>query len=221
MRQGQGWTFTDSGYPTAPGIRLSGQPTIGEPLDAVVANLGGVLCKAPNRNEKVEALAALRSIAARKSVEAALLGDVSDPEPAIRLDVIGALLSIGNITHLGEAASALLASDGKLPDYVLHNLRVGIYTGVHQAEALPVLTDLLRSPNVVTRRAAVLAIVHTDGQAAIEPLRSGLDDPDQIVRFNCVLGLAKATGQQDWIPNMDMFKADEAKYLSHWKNEIR
>jgi hypothetical protein len=220
-RQGQEWTFTNSAYPTAPGAPPGRQPTADDPLDAVAGNLGSVLSTANGRNEKIEALAALRSIPKRKSVEAALLGDSSDPEPAIRLDVVGALLSLGNITHLNEAASALLRPDGSLPDYVLHNLRVGIYTGVHQPETIPLLADLLKSPDVATRRAAIMAIVRADTKAAIEPLKSSLDDPDQTVRFTCVLGLAKVTGERDWIPNMDMFRADEATYLSHWKDELR
>ncbi len=218
VRLGDQWTFTDSGYPTLPGIRpAAGHDTQADPLDAVVTNLGGVLAKAENRNDKVYALFALRGIPKRRSVVAALLGDINDPESAMRLDIVGALLSLGAISHLNDAASALLKEDPALPVYALHNLRVGIAQGVNQPEALPVLADLLKSPNVETRRAAITAIVRLGTVETIQPLRSALGDPDQEVRFNSVLGLARVTGQTDWVPNMDVFMADEGKYLSHWK----
>jgi HEAT repeat protein len=75
----------------------------------------------------------------------------------------------------------------------------------------------LKSPNVETRRAAITAIVRLGTLETIQPLRSALGDPDQEVRFNSVLGLARVTGQTDWVPNRDVFMADEGKYLSHWK----
>jgi len=81
-----------------------------------------------------------------------------------------------------------------------------------------VLTDLLRSSDVETRRAAVRAVLHVGTKEAIVPLKYALLDSDRQVRFCAALGLAKVTGQRDWELNMDMFDADEEKYLSHWKD---
>ena len=180
--------------------------------------LGDVLTAEVSRNEKSEALGALRSVPNRGSVENALLGGVKDSDPAIRFDILGALLARGNIVGLQAAESALLSKSPDLPDYVLHNLRVGISEGVTQEEALPVLTNLLEAGEVETRRAAITAIMHVGTKKTVPPLKYALADPDREVRFDAVLGLARVTGQKNWQLNMDMFIENEAKYLTHWRN---
>jgi|GEM_PF-3042480 len=124
------WIFTDSTYPSAPGVPAADREAGMDPLDAVVRRLRDVLAGSATRNDKVEALAALRSLPKRESVEAALLSDITNPDPSIRLDIVGALLARGNTVGLRSAGAELMTSEPGLPAYVLHNLRVGISEGL-------------------------------------------------------------------------------------------
>lgn len=59
-------------------------------------------------------------------------------------------------------------------------------------EAIPLLTDLLKSSQVEARRLAVEALTHLRSAAALEALRSALRDTDRDVRVAAARGLAAA-----------------------------
>jgi hypothetical protein len=59
------------------------------------------------------------------------------------------------------------------------------------------------------------------GWASLCPLATTLDDTDFEVRYYGVTGLAEISGQLEWHPNMEVFRAEEARYLRHWRDWAR
>jgi HEAT repeat protein len=88
-------------------------------------------------------------------------------------------------------------------------------------EAIPDLTALLDSYSVPIRRGAAQALRRTESPKAINGLIKALEDTDSQVRYWGVVGLAEATGQDEWRPNEETFKPREPDYLSHWKEWAR
>jgi HEAT repeat protein len=119
------------------------------------------------------------------------------------------------------AVDALLHGASNVSDNVTRNLYYAIAEGLKDPDAVPELKQLLGSNDAEIRRAAASALRKTHSSEAIRPLISALDDPDFDVRFYSVVGLAETTGHLDWQPNIDDFRADEGKYLNHWKEWAR
>ena len=67
------------------------------------------------------------------------------------------------------------------------------------------------------RRAAASALRHTEADSAIASLLQALEDTDQEVRYQAVLGLATITGETEWGPSLDSFAREEQRYLAHWR----
>jgi HEAT repeat protein len=53
--------------------------------------------------------------------------------------------------------------------------------------------------------------------AALNALSAAIDDADRDVRYRAVAGLAELAGENDWLPSMPEFIANETRYLEHWR----
>jgi len=79
------------------------------------------------------------------------------------------------------------------------------------------VTDLLGAGSVEVRRSAAHALRNIADSAGVPALVRALDDPDRDVRYYAVTGLAKITGQDDWLPSLPLFESEEQKYVAHWR----
>ncbi len=71
------------------------------------------------------------------------------------------------------------------------------------------------------RRAAAHALREIRTDAAKGPLSAALNDSDQMVRYDAVLGLSEINGDFSHAPSVDLFKREERKYLSYWRERAR
>ena len=68
-------------------------------------------------------------------------------------------------------------------------------------------------------RAEIASIMRTVAdKRSIPDLVALLDDSEQSVRYLAATGLANVNGRNDYYVSVDRFKADEAKYITYWKD---
>lgn len=156
----------------------------------------------------------------------ALRSAIDEPAPTARLRglqlyAVAALLAVGDASALPMAERELLAPDASLPSETLPNLRSSLARGVFGTAGIPELARLLEAGDAETRRAAATALGRSKLRSAAKPLVSGLDDADFKVALAAVHGLAKITGQLNWAPSDDAFRADRRRYVDHWKEWAR
>ena len=90
-------------------------------------------------------------------------------------------------------------------------------SGGAPADAVPTLASLLKSEQVELRRAAAALLGDIATEAVVAPLGLvALQDPDQEVRYQAVLGLAAATGRGG-APALAKYQANEPSYLTAWR----
>ena len=166
-----------------------------------------------DKREAINVLWGIRNVPARAALRLAL----SERDRGLQLHAAAALLAADDVTALPIASEALLQT-ARLPDDVLLNLRGAISRGLSDAAAVPSLGGLLDAPDPATRRAAVSALGHTKSTAAVAHLSRSLDDKDADVRLATVRALAEITGQKEFAPSDAAFRADEERYLGHWRN---
>jgi len=78
---------------------------------------------------------------------------------------------------------------------------------------------LLNSSSRYMRKGVTIALMRTELPNALNALRRALADSDVEVRYYGLLGLGRITdGDGEMLPSMERFKADEAKYVSYWRD---
>jgi hypothetical protein len=162
---------------------------------------------------------------------AALVRAARSPNLSVRVCALGELLRRNEVTVLPEAVSLISAPDTPRefnPGCPLRNITSGIAIGVRRYWAVPYLGELLKLDDVHARRAAATALrrigaeeLMTKPEIAMEKvaplLVQALEDSDQEVRYEAVLGLARMTKSKGWAPLEEEFRQDDEKYLAHWK----
>jgi hypothetical protein len=208
--------FTSPYYPsisTIPGPAT----TAAETIDRVIGAINNVLSSpqsSPNqKTTTVFLLSRSKSPAATTALQAAL----GQPLRDVQLAAAGALLERNDTLGL-EAAKEALQRPETISPVLSHNLAYAISSGLRDTKAIPALTQLLSSADPEVRRAVASSLMHMESSQAIEPLKSLLDDSDFEARYYAVAGLAQATSRTDWHPGMEEFRANEKKYLDHWRN---
>ncbi len=200
-------------YPSLPGV--PGEIEGGAPLDSVVRELAAVTSGGSTTREwKLEAIHALGTIDT-ESATAALTATLSDQDDLLRLTGAAMLLKRDDLRALNVAAPYLLKAG--LSENLLQNLTSSIYLGVKNPDAVPILGRLQASPSVKVRRAVTFALRNTSSPDAIPPLLKALEDSDAEVRYYAAVGMAEITGQNEWRPSEEEFKADEQRYIRHWR----
>lgn len=124
------------------------------------------------------------------------------------------------IYALNSAKAALLNPE---PDQVsaVYWLALSMENRLHSENAVPVLSALLASTQVVVRRAAASILSDIASNSVIAPLAaSTLNDPDQQVRYFGVLGLARVASPGKG-PTLAQFHQQEDEMLQHWRSWAR
>lgn len=212
----QGFAVTSPYYPFLVAGRR--QPaSAGDVLERVVAEFAGVIrlssMRRAARTEAIEVLSHVRSDVASEALRHA----VADPDLSIRIRANAALLWQNDISAMSGAVDLLLNPPPGAEQYLLERLAASI-EGVKDPRAIASLNRLKGARQSSVRRATAAALRGTGTEATIQPLLSLLNDRDQGVRYQAVLGLAEITGQNDWAPAIDLFQRDEQTYLEHWRS---
>jgi len=185
-------------------------------LENVEAQLGNVLTGQGNNAAKQIAINSLSSVITPESTHFLEIA-LHDRDKEVQLLAAAYLLRRNDIAALPLAAEVLLSPQQSVPYYVRQNLLSGISIGLVNPDAVTFLSRLATLPGLDARRAATLALGHTDSQMALRPLAAALGDEDLLVRYNAVVGLSTITGQWQWRPNLDEFTENETKYMRHWR----
>lgn len=187
----------------------------GDLLSKIAECLGSVLrASATSHAQKQTALYALSTVHTLGSTDL-LRQSLQQRDPTLRLNAAGFLLLRDDLTGMSDAEKAILQPEG-LPGNLIHNLNYAIAEGVKDKNAVPALNRLARVQELETRRAAAAGLRHVGSKSAIPSLVHLLDDNDQQVRHEAIMGLAEITGDLDWGPNLDLFQSQEQTYLKHW-----
>jgi hypothetical protein len=216
-RVGETYEATSPYYPSA--VAVSGhQSREIEPLDRVAQQLGAVITsQSSGPEERIEAINDLGTVQS-PAILSILRRTLGDRGASTRLSAVAILLEHDDISGLQMAEEVLSSPGSDTPQYLRHNLLYGISEGIRNPDSIPVLSRLLHLSEAETRRAAASALRHTGSREAISPLLSALEDTDFDVRYYAAIGLAEITGELDWRPLMEEFKAHEGLYLTHWRN---
>lgn len=210
------YQFTNPYYPSLPAKSDVSLPE-SDVLGRILAEEQAVLISPRSQiTDRLQAADAIGSVSDSRAINVLVLA-LSDSSATVRLEAASKLAENDNAEGAAVACRALLIPPGGAPDYILHNLRVGIRDGVKDQAVVPCLTQLLHSKQNDDRIAAASALRHTASPSAVSALVGALDDPDEQVRFEAVVGIADFAGQSQWRPNLIQFHDDSAKFVSHWK----
>jgi HEAT repeat protein len=135
----------------------------------------------------------------------------------LSLDAVAGLLERNDITALGAAKEALSKPASELSARLLHNLSYSISEGVTDPDAIPVLNQLSGSSHTEVRRAVASALMHIKSSTSKDVQIRLLSDADFETRYYAAAGLAESTGQKEWHPSMEQFRAEEWRYVNHWR----
>ena len=228
--------------PASPAGRVNAEQTA-DPLRAVAAELASVLATPAavlldpvggvgsrvigpaaaradeTYHEAAEAAATLPYAAAGAALRQ-LAGSGPD---AARIWALAALFRMAGPDELGQARLALLndiapsLAERARPSLAVDMLARALDSAGATANSVPTLAALLKSRNVELRRAAAALLGDIGTEAVVAPLGVvALEDPDQEVRYQAVLGLTAATGSGE-APALAKYQANELRYLTSWR----
>lgn len=245
QREGAAFTAVDASHPALPaspsGPAGDGRP--GDPASAVAKELAAVLATpaailvdpidgvgsqvigpAAARADETYSDAAQAIATLPYDAAGAPLVQLarSGPESA-RIWALAALFRIEGPDALGATRLALLnelapalakAARPSLPVDTLARALDGSRLGT---DAVPTLAVLLKATHVGLRRAAAALLGDIGTVAVVAPLGIvALEDSDQEVRYQAVLGLAAATGRGE-APALARYQQSESRYLTSWR----
>ena len=211
--------FTDRNFPWVETFRGPLSVSDGAtPVDRVINVLGASLAN-PGNHETYPILW-LELTKNNVAVNMALRSVLAHPDIKLRLDAARALMYRGDFSGLGVIKSAFLPATQELPNNLDVTVPSAISFNLHDSKYIPDMEQLLAS-SVPMRRAAAEALSKMDSLTAASGLRKALGDADVEVRYYGAVGLAHVTGEEKaWRPSREQFKADENKYISHWKERL-
>jgi hypothetical protein len=103
------------------------------------------------------------------------------------------------------------------PWYSVMNLASAMASGIRTPTAVSSLGSIvLRSKVTEFRKSAAFALRNIGTPEAVRFLAAALDDADQEVRYQAVIGLGEILSAPEFRPLEPEFQRDEAKYLRFW-----
>lgn len=124
-------------------------------------------------------------------------------------------LRTARLALLNDIAPSLAKVAGS--SLAIDSLARALDRGDAAADAVPALAALLKSRSVELRRTAAALLGDIGTEAVVAPLGAvALEDPDQEVRYQAVIGLAAATGRGE-APALAKYRASESRYLTSWR----
>jgi HEAT repeat protein len=190
-------------------------------LDSVIACIqAAISSSAVDPNQKREAVWFLRFTPGGRALDALRIAS-GNPDMPVKLEAMSALLSHNDLSRLQVAAAVLIGPANTMPSEPRQNLIAAIYDGVKDERAVPALAALLsKASDPKVRQAAAMALRNTAAQIAVEPLSGALTDPDEMVRYFAVIGLAEIEDKPKWRPLLPEFRSNEANYLQYWNGWV-
>jgi hypothetical protein len=160
--------------------------------------------------------ATLARISMRCGLDYDLLDTPAFQDPIKRAAWVAIALAEGEIKAL-EEVTALFVHQAQPPVDTLWNLIVQKVSEVREPAARPQLATLLRNPKVELARAAAVALRQLHDHAAQPNLIDALDNADQEVRYQAVMGLAELEPTVEAGPSFELYRLDESRYIRLWK----
>jgi HEAT repeats len=190
----------------------------GDALDRVINELGNVLASSASSNQdKIQSVRIL-SLIDSKAANDALRRTVS-LEGNVRSQVDAALLRHNDISTLRQLEGTLL--DRTFKDSVaIVAISAAIRDGIRSSESVPILIHLASSssdPDI--RGASVHALREIRTPLARNAFSRALNDSDQMVRYDAVMGLSELTGDMTHAPSVASFRHSEKESLTYWKQQ--
>jgi hypothetical protein len=167
-------------------------------------------------NEKAQILQSSYALpASREVINAFRQGMLNAGQDELKRRFQIEMIRLGDISQLPEVAQMLLANSVS-PNEKFGFLYV-IGNWVKDPHAIPAMESLLAASDSAIRSAAMGALWHIGSPKATAALVSGLNDPNQNVRYSAVRGLAEINGELQWNPSVSEFQEHEQRYLAHWR----
>jgi len=215
------------------------------PQDKLLAELLAYLkgAKGKDRIATIEQLGKLRNINAREVLQKQSASD----SLAVRGQALISRVQIGDMPDSDELLSFLrlepsqpVRADvriepwqigGSLPNLqltLLMEINVSLYAGGSGPKLAPNFDyaafceqalQLSTTKENKGARAEIASIMRAVAdKRSIPDLVALLDDSEERVRYFAATGLANVNGRNDYYVSVDRFKADEAKYITYWKD---
>ena len=160
--------------------------------------------------------ASLARVGLRSDLDHHLLDTPALQEPEKRAAWIAIALAEGKTEAL-DSVAALFAHLSQPPVDVLWNLIVQKVGELRAPTARAQLATLLDSPSVELARAAAVALRQLHDPATVPDLIAALDNADQDVRYQALMGLAELEPAVEAGPSHKLYRSDEARYIGLWK----
>jgi len=219
-----GYAFVSPYYPSIPAASKSCGPNwqvqLGEDAyHKVLQRLLALLCTDSTPEEKQSALFDLNwneDSSAAPFLRAALsLPDVKS-NPTLRMSIVSDLLHWKDPSVLPLAEEDLFDRSVKSPFYPKSNLVLAI-SSLEPHISIPLLAQVLKSPEPEERVAAARFLEYTNSQTALDILLSALDDPDREVQFAVMQSLGNLTNQHWFRPRTLDPDSHWNVCLEHWR----
>jgi len=136
-------------------------------------------------------------------------------DPLRRIAWVAIALAEGKVEALSEVASLFAVS--RTDAQALRSLLLVKVSEVRAPAARPQLTALLHGSIVELAPAAAVALRQIHDPSTEPDLIKALDNADQEVRYQALMGLAELEPGVEGGPSFDVYCSDESKYLQLWK----
>src|SRR6266404_1262552 len=209
------YVLADGSFPSV--VATKGAPlSQGNALERVINEVAYVLVSpGSSPSDQLQAVTALRSVNS-PTANAALRRALGSEDQNVRIQAESGLLRHNDVAVLESLQISLFKPASGIGDDNLI-LSAAIRDGIRDPKAIPILSHLLSAPDNRIRQSAAHALRETHSDAAVVPLSTALNDSDQMVRYDAVLGLSEITGDMAHAPSVDLFKRDPNKYLTYWR----
>jgi len=213
--------FTSPFYPTLPAdpkpepsAEKSPEP---DATERVVAELGKALISSESTvSDKNFILLHAQGVpkSSRAFAEALKTAEKRENNIDLRYRMIAELIGRDDVSELGHAKEWLLSTVLTPGQREMFSYAIG--ERLSNPLAAPSISELIRSPYTVTRRAAARALWRIGDRTTVGSLAVALQDNDNDVRYYAVRGLAVMNNEPEWDPSIPEFSENGIRYVHHW-----
>jgi hypothetical protein len=143
---------------------------------------------------------------------------LSSPDMTIGLAARLALLRLHQYADIYDLARYLESPSEQTTARELQE-RTYSHVGIlREPGSIPFLLRSSESKDRRLRGEAIYALREIANPMSVPVFVNALDDPEQAIRYDAVLGLASVEHNWDLAPSFEKFQREEPKYVSAWKN---
>ena len=200
-------TLTEIGPPAAGSSRTQ---AVAHELEQII------LTADPDSGADLIVHASLARVALRADLDHHLLGTPALQNPLRRAAWVAIALAEGKAEVLDDVP-ALFTDAARPPADVLLNLIVQKVSHLREPAARGQLSALLRGSRAELARAAAVSLRQLHDRAVMPDLIEALDNADQEIRYQAVMGLAELEPSVEGGPSYELYRLDESRYIRLWK----